>query len=77
LFCSTGLELALKNLKAKNYEMIEEACKEELNKSDNSLIRRMLALNLLATFYILRGNYEVGIKNLTRIIETPEVPNEV
>jgi len=77
LFYSTGLELALKNLKDKNYEMIEEACKEELNKSDNSLIRRMLTLNLLATFFILRGNYEGGIKHLNTIIETPEVPNKV
>jgi len=77
LFCSTGLELALKNLKDKNYDMIEEVCKEELNKSDNSLIRKMWALNLLATFFILRGNYEDGIKHLNTIIETPEVPNRV
>jgi len=69
--------LALKCLKNKNYEAIEDACKEELNKSDNSLIRRTLTLNLLATFSLLRGNYQVGIEHLTTVIETPGVPNKV
>lgn len=77
LFYSTGLELALKCLKDKNYEIIEDACKEELKKPDNSLIRRMLVLNLLATFSILRGNYEVAIEFLTTIIEKSGVPNKV
>lgn len=72
-----GLELALKCLRDKNYEGIEDACKEELNKTDNSLIRRTLALNLLATFSILRGNYDAGIEHLTTVIETPGVPNKV
>lgn len=74
---STGLEFALKCISNKNYEEIEEACKEELNKTDNSLIRRTLALNLLATFTILRGNYDTGAKHLTTVIETPNVPNKV
>lgn len=72
-----GLELALKCLKDKSYERIEEACKEELNKTDNSLIRRILALNLLATFSILRGQYDIGIEHLTTVIDTPGVPNKV
>lgn len=74
---STGLELALKCIKDKNYEEIEDACKEELKKTDNSLIRRTLALNLLATFSILRGNYVTGVEHLTTVIETPGVPNKV
>jgi len=69
--------LALKCLKDKTYEQIEDACKEELNKTDNSLIRRTLALNLLATFSILRGNYESGIEHLTAVIESSGVPNNV
>lgn len=71
------MELALKCIKDKQYEKIEEACKEELNKTDNSLIRRTLALNLLATFCILRGNYAVGIEHLTTVIDTPGVPKKV
>lgn len=74
---STGLEYALKCVKNKNYEGIEEACKEELDKTDNSLIRRTLTLNLLATISILRGNYAIGIEHLTTVIETPGVPNKV
>lgn len=72
-----GLELALKCLRDKKYEKIENACKEELNKTDNSLIRRTLTLNLYATFYILRGNYNKGIEHLTTVIETPGVPKKV
>lgn len=71
------MELALKCVKNKDYEGIEEACKEELDKTDNSLIRRMLALNLLATFSILRGNYATGITHLSTVIETSGVPNKV
>jgi hypothetical protein len=71
------LELALKCIRDKQYEGIEEACKEELNKTDNSLIRRALTLNLLATFSILRGNYAYGIEHLSTVIETPGVPNKV
>lgn len=74
---STGLEFALKCVKNKSYEGIEEACKEELEKTDNSLIRRTLALNLLATISILRGNYAIGIEHLTTVIETTGVPNKV
>lgn len=74
---STGLELALKCIRDQEYERIEEACKEELNKTDNSLIRRALTFNLLATFSILRGNYAAGIEHLTTVIETPGVPNKV
>lgn len=74
---STGLELALKYIKDKNYEQIEDACKEELNKTDNSLIRRTLALNLLATFSILRGDYATGVEHLTTVIESSGVPNKV
>lgn len=77
LLFSTGLELALKCNRDKNYEGVENACKEELNKTDNSLIRKMLALNLLATFIILRGNYAAGLEHLTTVIETPGVPNKV
>lgn len=74
---NTGLELALKCIKDKKYEEIEDACKEELKKTDNSLIRRTLALNLLATFSILRGNYATGVEHLTTVIETPGVPNKL
>ncbi|XP_025425976.1 mitochondrial import receptor subunit TOM70 [Sipha flava] len=74
---NTGLELALKCIRDKQYEGIEEACKEELNKTDNSLIRRALTLNLLATFSILRGNYAYGIEHLSTVIETPGVPNKL
>jgi len=69
--------LALKCLKNKTYEQIEDACKEELKKTDNSLIRRTLALNLLATFSILRGNYASGIEHLTTVIESSGVPHKV
>lgn len=72
-----GLELALKCLRDKDYERIEDACKDELNKSFNSLIRRSLALNLLATFTILRGNNNIGIEYFTTIIETPGVSDKV
>lgn len=74
---STGLELALKCIKNRNYENVEEACREELEKTDNSLVRRTLALNLLATFSILHGSYEVGIEHLNTVIETSGVPNKV
>lgn len=74
---STGLEFALKCIRNKSYEGIEEACKEEMNKTDNSLVRRTLALNLLGTFIILRGNYDAGLEHLTTVIETPGVPNKV
>lgn len=74
---STGLELALKCTRDRNYEGVENACKEELNKTDITLIRKMLALNLLATFIILRGNYAAGLEHLTTVIETPGVPNKV
>lgn len=74
---NTGLELALKCINNKNYEQIEDACKEELNKTDNSLIRRTLALNLLATFSILRGNYATGVEHLTTVIESSGVPNKL
>ncbi|XP_050441648.1 mitochondrial import receptor subunit TOM70-like [Adelges cooleyi] len=74
---NSGLELALKCIRDKNYDIVEEACKEELEKTDNSLVRRTLALNLLATFTILRGDYHEGIKNLTAVIETPGVPNKL
>ncbi|VVC39133.1 Tetratricopeptide repeat,Tetratricopeptide repeat-containing domain,Tetratricopeptide-like helical, partial [Cinara cedri] len=71
-----GLEYALKCIQNQNYENIENACQEELRKSDNSLIRRSLTLNLLATFCILRGNYAAGVKHLTTVIENPNVPNK-
>lgn len=71
------MEYALKCIQDLKYEEIENACQEELNKTDNSLIRRSLALNLLATFCILRGNYAAGIEHLTTVIETPNVPNKV
>ncbi|VVC38199.1 Tetratricopeptide repeat,Tetratricopeptide repeat-containing domain,Tetratricopeptide-like helical [Cinara cedri] len=74
---NTGLEYALKCIQDLKYDEIENACQEELNKTDNSLIRRSLALNLLATFCILRGNYAVGIKHLTAVIETPNIPNKL
>lgn len=74
---STGLEFALKCIRDKNYDGIEEACKEELNKTDNSLVRRTLALNLLGTFTILRGDYDTGLEHLTTVIETSGVPNKV
>lgn len=59
------------------YEEIEDACQEELNKADNNLIRRSLALNLFATFSILRGKCDIGIEHLTTIIETPGTPTKV
>lgn len=71
------MEFALKCLRVKNYEAIEDACKEELIKTDNSLIRKALTLNLLATFSILHGNFDAGIDHLTNVIETPGVPNKV
>ncbi|XP_050547936.1 mitochondrial import receptor subunit TOM70-like isoform X3 [Daktulosphaira vitifoliae] len=74
---NNGLELALKCIRDKKYENIEEACKEELNKTDNSVVRRTLALNLLATFSILRGNYSEGLQHLTAVIETSGVPNKL
>ncbi|VVC26061.1 Tetratricopeptide repeat,Tetratricopeptide repeat-containing domain,Tetratricopeptide-like helical [Cinara cedri] len=74
---NTGLEYALKCIQDQKFEEIEIACQEELKKTDNSLIRRSLALNLLATFCILRGNYVAGIEHLTTVIENPNVPNKL
>lgn len=74
---SVGLELALKCLRDKKYERIEDACKEELKNFNNILIRKMLTLNLLATFSVLRGDFDIGAKYLTTIIQTPGVTNKV
>ncbi|VVC30119.1 Tetratricopeptide repeat,Tetratricopeptide repeat-containing domain,Tetratricopeptide-like helical [Cinara cedri] len=74
---NTGLEYALKCIQNQKFEEIEKACQEELNKADNSLIRESFALNLLATFYLLRGNYAAGIEHLTTVIENPNVPNKL
>ncbi|VVC27137.1 Tetratricopeptide repeat,Tetratricopeptide repeat-containing domain,Tetratricopeptide-like helical [Cinara cedri] len=74
---NTGLEYALKCIQNQKYENIENACQEELKKTDNSLIRRSLALNLLATFCILRGNIVAGIEHLTTVIENLNVPNKL
>lgn len=74
---STGLELALKCLKDQNYEKIIDACKEELDKTNNSLLRRTYALNLHATFSILCGNCDIGIEYLSIVIETPKVQVKV
>jgi len=75
----------MKCLKDKNYDDVEEACKEELAKKKNKnkkrrlmrKIRRMLALNLLGTFAILRGDYVTAIEHLTTVIETPNAPKKV
>lgn len=74
---STGLEFALKCVKHKNYQSIEAACREELNKTGNNLIRITLTLNLLATISILCSNYAAGIKYLSIVIRTPEAPRKV
>ncbi|VVC46070.1 Tetratricopeptide repeat,Tetratricopeptide repeat-containing domain,Tetratricopeptide-like helical [Cinara cedri] len=74
---NTGLEYALKCIQNQKFEEIEKACQNELNKTDNSLIRKSFALNLLATFYLLRGNYAAGIEHLTTVIENPKVPKEL
>lgn len=77
IFTSSGLELALKCLKDKKYEGVENACKEELIKTNNSVIRKSLALNLLATFVIMRGHHETGSDYLSFVIETKGIPNKV
>ncbi|VVC26081.1 Tetratricopeptide repeat,Tetratricopeptide repeat 1,Tetratricopeptide repeat-containing [Cinara cedri] len=74
---NTGLEYAFKCIQNQKFEEIEKSCQEELNKTDNSLIRKSFALNLLATFYLLRGNYTAGIKHLTTVIENPNVSNKL
>lgn len=82
---STRLERAIKCFRDKNYEDVEEACKEELARKKNKnkkkklsrKIRRTLALNLLGTFAILRGDYATAVEHLTTVIETPDAPEEV
>jgi len=82
---STGLEKALKCLRDKNYEDVEEGCKEELKKKKNKnskrrmkkKIRNTLALNLLGTFSILRGDYSTAVEYLTTVVETQSAPEKV
>ncbi|XP_050055682.1 uncharacterized protein LOC126549691 [Aphis gossypii] len=74
----TGLAKSFTCLRQKKYELVEEACKEELAKKKNKnkkkrlmrKIRRTLALNLLGTFAILRGDYVTAIEHLTTVVET-------
>lgn len=53
---NSGLEMALKCVRDKNYDYVEKACKEELDKTDNGLARSTLTSNLLGTFTLLRGD---------------------
>lgn len=69
--------MTLKYLKNNEFEKIEDACEDELMKTDNCLIRKTLTLNILATFCILRGNYALGLSYLNSIIEEPKVSDKV
>ncbi|CAH1721900.1 unnamed protein product [Aphis gossypii] len=81
----TGLAKSFICIQQKKYELVEEACKEELAKKKNKnkkrklmrQIRRTLALNLLGTFAILRGDYETAIEHLTSVVEIPSASKKL
>ncbi|XP_050054412.1 uncharacterized protein LOC126549391 [Aphis gossypii] len=81
----TGLAKSFTCLREKKYELAEEACKEELAKKKNKnkkkrlmrQLRRTLALNLLGTFAILRGDYVTAIEHLTTVVETPSASKKL